>query len=414
MLFENRNMKKILPSLLFILIFCTPGKLIAQSSVNTLDVVGWNVEWFGSPSNGPANDDLQEANAKKIMRWLDADLYGLVEMVDTMRIRRLVDSLGNTEYGYVISPYCTQATAPSGAAWLTGQKMVFVYRKSIFTNITTRGLMRNSATANTNFASGRFPFMFSATATINGISKNVNFIVLHAKAGSTVDDFNKRLGGAQELKDTLDAQFSTTNNFIIGDFNDALHNSIYTGSPTSSYLPIVSDSTDSDHYKSITLPLGAGGQTSMINFPNVIDNHVISNEVEAYYVLNSAQIKTDVITVIPDYVSAHNTSDHYPVFSKYSLAGIITGVPNVTANELGIKVYPNPFTQNIYITASKTLTNVQLKLVNMHGQILNTRSYGFIAAGSTVQPSFPPMAKGIYFLHVETKQYKTVVKLIQL
>ena len=406
-------MKKILPSLLFILIICTAGKLIAQSSVNTLDVVGWNVEWFGSPSNGPANDDLQEANTKKIMRWLDADLYGMVEIVDTMRFRRLVDSLGNTEFGYVIAPYCTQATSPSGGAWLNGQKQAFIYRKSIFSNITTRGLMRNSATANTNFASGRFPFMFSATATINGISKNVNFIVLHAKAGSTLDDFNKRLGGAQELKDTLDAQFSTTNNFIIGDFNDALHNSIYTGSPTSSYLPIVSDSTDSDHYKSITLPLGAAGQTSMINFPNVIDNHIISNEVKAYYVLNSAQVRTDVTSVVPDYVTAHNTSDHYPVFSKYSLAGIITSVPNVTANELGIKVYPNPFSQNIYITAAKTLSNVQLRLVNMEGQVLNTWSYGFISAGSIVQPSFPPMAKGIYFLHVETKQFKTAVKLVR-
>ena len=407
-------MKKLLACLLFICFNSIAGKISAQSSVNTLDVVGWNIEWFGSPTNGPTDDNLQEANAKKIMRWLDADLYGLVEMVDTMRIRRLVDSLGNTEYGYIISPYCTQATAPSGPAWLTGQKMVFVYRKSIFSNITTRGLMRNSATANTNFASGRFPFMFSATATINGISKNVNFIVLHGKAGSTLADYNKRLGGAQELKDTLDAQFSATNNFIIGDFNDALHTTIYPGASVTSYIPIVMDSTDADHYKSITLPLGAAGQTSMINFPNVIDNHVISNEVVPFYVLNSAQIRTDVTSVIPDYVTAHNTSDHYPVFSKYSLAGIITSVPNVTPNELGIKVYPNPFTQNIYITAAKTLTNVQLKLVNMQGQVLNILSYGFIAAGSTVQPSFPPMAKGIYFLHVETRQYKTVVKLVQL
>ena len=132
---------------------------------------------------------------------------------------------------------------------------------------------------NVNWASGRFPYMFSATATINGTSRNMNFILLHGKAGDTQDDYLKRAGGCIELKDTLDAFFSTTNNYIIGDFNDALHLSIYTGASVSSYHAIVSDSTDTDHYRSITLPLGVAGQTSMINFPNVIDNHVISNEV---------------------------------------------------------------------------------------------------------------------------------------
>ena len=407
-------MKKALPFILVLVCLLNNKTTIAQSSASTLDVVSWNIEWFGSASNGPADDNLQEANVKKIMRFLDADLYGLVEVVDTMRMRRLVDSLDNTVYGYVISPYCTQATAPSGGAWLSGQKMAFVYRKSIFSNVTTRGLMRTSSTANTNFASGRFPFMLSATVTINGISKNMNFIVLHAKAGSTVDDYNKRLGGAQELKDTLDAQFSTTNNYIIGDFNDALNTSIYTGASVSSYQPIIVDSTDADHYKSLTLPLGVAGQTSMINFPNVIDNHVISNEVEAFYVLNSAQIRTDVTTVISDYVSAHNTSDHYPVFSKYSLAGIITGVPTVNPNELGIKIFPNPFAQAVNIKATKSLTNVQLRLINMQGQIVSTQSYGVIPTGTYVQPSFPTIPQGVYFLQVETKEYRTVVKLTHL
>ena len=93
--------------------------------------------------------------------------------------------------------------------------------------------MRNSAPGYTNWASGRFPYLFSATATINGISKYLNFILLHGKAGDTQDDYLKRAGGCIELKDTLDAFFPTTNNYIIGDFNDALHLSIYTGASLS-------------------------------------------------------------------------------------------------------------------------------------------------------------------------------------
>lgn len=401
--------------ILFFFTLLLSAQIRSQSTASTLDVISWNVEFFGAPyASGPADKDLQEINVKKLMRYFNADLYGLLEVVDTMRLRRLVDSLGNTEFGYVVAPYCSNNTTGTGASWTSGQKQAYIYRKSIFSNVTTRGIMRNSSTANINWASGRFPFLLSATVTIDGISKNLNFILLHGKAGSTADDFNKRQAAANELKDTLDAQFSTANTFIIGDFNDALHNSIYPGSGISSYNTIVADSTDADHYKSVTLSLGAAGQTSMINFPNVIDNHIISNEIVPFYVLGSAQIRTDVTSVVPNYVTAHNTSDHYPVFSKYSLAGIITSVPSVTPAELGIKVSPNPFTADVTITASKTLTNVQLNLFNAEGQQLSRQTIGIIAAGSYVQPVLPVLQKGVYFLQVETKQYKTTIKLLHL
>lgn len=405
-------MKKILPLLL--IINSVSSSSFSQSSPVTLDVVSWNVEWFGSPSNGPADDDLQETNVKTILNWLNADLYGLVEMVDSMRLRRVVDFLGNTEYGFAISPYCSGNTTGTGNGWLTGQKLAFIYRKSVFSNISIRGIMRNSATGYTNWAAGRFPFMFSATATINGISKTINFILIHGKAGSNQDDYLKRAGACTELKDTLDTFFSSANNLIIGDYNDALHTTIFPGASVSSYTAIVSDSIDADHYKSITLPLGVAGQTSMINFPNVIDNHIISNEVEQYYIAGSAQIKTDVTTVVPDFVSAHNTSDHYPVFSKYNLAGVITGVTNITANELGIKVYPNPFASSVSIMATKTLSNVRIRMINLQGQVISEQTYGLITAGSSFQPILPPALNGIFFLQFETKQYRTSVKLLKL
>lgn len=407
-------MKKNLPLLFFVIFSVIMDESKAQSSTSTLDVVSWNLEFFGAPFNsGPTDKDLQEANAKKLMRYFDADIYGLVEIVDTMRLRKLRDSLG-TNFEYIIAPYSTDG--PIGTnGWRQSQKLAFLYKKDIFSNITTRGMMLNSSTAIFNWANGRLPFLMRADVTINGITKTVNFILVHGKAGSTASDYNRRLAGAQELKDTLDASFSTANVLIIGDYNDALVQTISAGSgPQTSYQPIVADSTDADHYKSITLPLGQAGQTSMINFPNVIDNHAISNEVTAYYVLNSAQIRTDVTTVVPDYVTAHNTSDHYPVFSKFSLAGIITGLPVVNPTEFGIKVLPNPFSQTITLTATKAVTNLQFKLINIQGQVISSQSVGMMTAGSTVQPSFPNIPRGIYFLQLETKQYRTVIKLSHL
>ncbi|MFZ1534117.1 MAG: endonuclease/exonuclease/phosphatase, partial [Chitinophagaceae bacterium] len=304
-------MKKYSPFLLLFVILINNKTSTAQSSTSTLDVVSWNLEFFGAPyASGPTDKDLQEANAKKLMRYFDADIYGLVEIVDTVHLRKLRDSLG-TNFEYIIAPYSTDGAIGTNG-WRQSQKLAFMYKKDIFSNISTRGMMLNSPTAVSNWASGRMPFLLKADATINGITKTINFIVVHGKAGNTASDYNRRLAGVQELKDTLDAHFSTANVFLIGDFNDALNTSIYTGASVSSYTPLISDSTDSDHYKSITLPLGYAGQTSMINFPNVIDNHVISNEVVPFYVLNSAQIRTDVTTIVPDYVTAHNTSDHYP------------------------------------------------------------------------------------------------------
>lgn len=388
---------------------------IAQSTPGTLDVVSWNLEFYGSANNGPSNDDLQETNAKIILRYLNADIYGLIEIVDTMRLRRLVDSLGNSEYGFAIAPFCSNNTTGTGNGWLTGQKLAFIYRKSMFTNVRTRGLLRTSATAYTNWASGRFPYMLSATATINGTSKDVNFIVIHGKAGSTGSDYDRRKAGAQELKDTLDAQFANTTNIIIGDYNDALNTTISTGSgPASSYQPIIEDSTDADHYKSITLPLGVAGQSTMINFPNVIDNHVISNEASAFYVLNSAWIRTDITNAVFDYVTSHNTSDHYPVFSKYNLDGLVTGLPVVTPTEFGIRISPNPFSENISVTATKPRTQTTFRLMNMQGQLIHQQQIGLMSAGTVYTPAFPKLQRGIYFLQVEDKEKKTVVKLVRL
>ncbi|HEY6062485.1 MAG TPA: hypothetical protein VIV35_02685, partial [Chitinophagaceae bacterium] len=100
-------MKKKLLFLLFAILFLNSLKSKAQSSSTTLDVISWNLEYFGAPYNsGPPDKDLQEANVKKLMRYFDADIYGLVEIVDSTHLRKLRDSLG-TNYEFIIAPYST-------------------------------------------------------------------------------------------------------------------------------------------------------------------------------------------------------------------------------------------------------------------------------------------------------------------
>lgn len=387
----------------------------AQSSASTLDIVSWNIEYFGAPYNsGPTDKDLQEFNTKRIMRMLNADLYGVLEVVDSMRFRRLVDSLGQNEYGFVIAPFCSGNSTGTGASWTSGQKTAFIYRKSIFTNVRTRGIMRNSSTGYTNWASGRFPFLFSATATINGTSKDINVILIHGKSGSAQSDYDKRFGAAQELKDTLDAQFNNTLNLIIGDYNDALNTSIYPGATVSSYTPIISDSTDADSYKSITLPLGVAGQSTMINFPNVIDNHVISNEVLPFYIAGSVKVRTDVTTVVSDYVTAHNTSDHYPVFSQYNLSGAVSGINTISPQAFGMSLFPNPGHSQFWLHATKNIPSSEARLYAMNGQLIWSGTIPRLTAGSNHSISFPGISAGSYQLQLFHAAGSTRIPIVQL
>jgi hypothetical protein len=384
----------------------------AQSSATTLDVVSWNLEWFGSNTEGPADNDLQEANALRVLRILDADLYGMVEIVDTMRFRRLVDSLG-PQYAFVIAPYCSGNATGAGSSWMTCQKLAFIYNRTLFSNVRARGMMRNSPSAYNNWASGRLPFLLNADVTINNTTRNMNFILIHGKAGASVSDYNRRRDGAQELKDTLDAHFSSQVNFIIGDYNDALNTTICTdcGTNISSFDVIVRDSTDNDHYKSVTLPLSAAGQSSMTNYPNVVDNHVVSNEVATGYIAGSARIRTDIAATIINY--GHTTSDHYPVSSHYTITGMTTGLPHITARDAGIEVFPIPFQRKLELRFSRTASNVTIRLTDVTGRILHSQVLRTLVPSTSVVLPTAALTAGIYFIVIRSSLGFSTVKVVK-
>ena len=59
----------------------------------TLDVASWNIEWFGAPKNGPTDEALQRARARDVVRGTDADIWGMVEIVDDGAWRGLLAEL---------------------------------------------------------------------------------------------------------------------------------------------------------------------------------------------------------------------------------------------------------------------------------------------------------------------------------
>ncbi|MEO6315859.1 MAG: choice-of-anchor J domain-containing protein [Chitinophagaceae bacterium] len=310
---------------------------VQGTSINpakTLEVVNWNMEWFSTPDPapgfGPSNKALQRQNAQTILPALGADLYALVEVVDTAALGNIVRT-AMPGYSYIIcnygshaNPFETGTTFPTPMGFV--QKEAFVYKTSVFSNIDTASLL--SAGINTaadlsnpnynNWSSGRYPFMMKADVTLDGVIKTIRFIAVHAKANTspTLTAYDRRKNGAIALHDYLNTTFPNDNIVVLGDFNDDLDSTITDGiAPRLSSYKVFTDDVTS-FYSPTLAGLSLAGKKTTVGFNEVIDHVVVSNEMQSLYMGASANVLTDVASLVPNYGTA--MSDHYPVFTRFA------------------------------------------------------------------------------------------------
>lgn len=375
----------------------------------TLNVVNWNLEWFGSPVNGPDDNDLQEDNVHKIMDSLNADLYTLCEIVDTARFGHLCRSIRG-DYGYFVSDFCSLATNPVGNNYATGQKLGFFYRKKMFSNLSVRGLMRKNASnhAYHDWASGRFPYLLEADVTINNNMKHLSFILIHAKSGDTPDDYARRESGVKELKDTMDTYMKSKNIILLGDYNDDLLKTICwsCSTDTSSFNEIVKDSTDDNSYISVTLPLTKLGIAST-QYPNIIDNVIISNEMKSDYLPYSIHVVNEVTDWVNNYINT--TTDHYPVWSRYKFNSVETPDTSISEN---FSFYPNPASNFIKIKFLTPFKKVYLQLFNAEGKLLQVKEWSEVRRNEIKDLNISALPKGLYILHLFNSELNISKKII--
>jgi hypothetical protein len=306
----------------------------------SLEVVDWNMEWFGSEPSanvGPTNKDLQQTNVTTVLKALKADVFILQEVVSLARTQQVVAALSaatGINYGYSISDFGSYGDNPSDPDYAADQKLTFIYNTAVVSNPSFAGLLRcaeaDKCAAYYPWASGRFPYMMTATVTLGGVSKLVRFINIHAKANSTAtsaSDYQRRKDGADLLKAYLDANYPNDNILIAGDYNDVLRGTIASGgAPTvTSYSSFVNDQAN---YVPITLALADAGAQSTASYPTLIDNTITSNEMGAFYIPGSAAVRTDITSQIASY--ATTTSDHFPVLTRYSFSApdLVISTPN--------------------------------------------------------------------------------------
>ena len=179
-------MKQIATLCLFLLFFVlkingqTTDATFAQP--NTLDIVTWNMNWFGNLTYGPqtpANEYRQRQNAKTVLTTLAADIFELNEVCSLDSLSLLVAQMP----GY--SSVCCTETSYNSA---DGQRSCFVYKTAMFSNIKTKPLLKTikddpsvlvgypvaGATGYTHFwSSGRLPFAMTADVTLNGATRRI-------------------------------------------------------------------------------------------------------------------------------------------------------------------------------------------------------------------------------------------------
>lgn len=286
---------------------CDRVALDAQGSSGTLDVATWNVEWFGDPGNGPADETLQQLLVAEIMADADLDVWSVQEVVSEGAFNRLVDSLPG--YAGLLANDPSVQNGPQYYNDFDGneQKVGLVWKTDLLEVTAARIILTGF---DFEFA-GRPPLEVEARVTLDSLSFDAVFIALHAKAGADREDWERRTAAAAALKDHLDDNWPDTPVWLLGDFNDDVDESIYAGE-TSPYTPFLDDPAA---WRFATAALTQAGATSTVNFDDVIDHILVSDESWARYVDGSASV-LDLRSAVNGYGSI--ASDHYPVLARFN------------------------------------------------------------------------------------------------
>jgi endonuclease/exonuclease/phosphatase family metal-dependent hydrolase len=369
---------------------------------NTIKVVNWNIEWFGG-SLGPTDDNLQQANVLKAMQFMNADIYALGEIVNVPRLQTIVSQLPG--YAFSVADFCSASTNATGCA--NDQKLAFVYKTSTIRKLNARGMLRvnGSLNASYNWSNGRFPYLMDAEVVSNNGVYPVQFIAIHAKANTAdfITSYNRRKAGAMELRDSLVIRNPAGNWVVLGDYNDDLDRTITTQmapDTTSSYISFLQEPS----FRNITLPLSRSGQRSTVSYPDVIDHVTISDEMNRYYVNNSARIlRTEMETLIAGYGTS--TSDHYPVQTEYIFDGIpVRNSQNKLASSeknlsLSAKAWVSG--QLLHVTADGMKSQLaQMRLISSQGRRISMLQSSPVSGKAQAMFHTQQLSKGIYFIQV--------------
>ncbi|MEJ2636255.1 MAG: hypothetical protein P8184_13315 [Calditrichia bacterium] len=259
----------------------------------SFDLVAWNVENF------PKLGTTTVTDVAEIMNDLNADIYAMEEVSDTVSFRDLLAKLKDYDGTYSTDVY----------SFGTYQKTAVIYNKNLIRISNKKMLFPNDS-----YSFPRPPLQVSVSATRDSKTFDFNLIVLHLKASAGAENEARRRSAVKKLKEYLDTEIASGQEkdyIVVGDWNDILSDPA-----ASNVFQVLLD--DSLNYRFLTKPLSKypDQNASYIGYSSgsLIDQILISADVFPEYSGGNTQvIKID--QYFNNYVS--EVSDHRPVGANF-------------------------------------------------------------------------------------------------
>ncbi|MFN4082841.1 MAG: endonuclease/exonuclease/phosphatase family protein [Bacteroidia bacterium] len=349
-----------------------------------LDVACWNIEWFGDVSNGPTDEVTQYNSVKRVLEQTGIDVWGLCEVSNNSTFSTLLSDLSSIYSGV-------------NSTFSATQKMALLYKNSMFTLIPslTFNIPVNSS-QNFQFAS-RPPLQVALQTKGGTRTDTLFFLVVHLKALSDQDSYNRRVASSAILKSYVETNLAGKKFMIIGDWNDMLRFSTFNQNTTP--FKIFLD----DNYLFISKRLEEAGRRSYAFSASFIDHIMLSKNVDSLYIQNSSNVWDNAGTFISNF--SNNTSDHYPVWGFFDWKKLTT-LPKVDTpttsvksfnEEYFINLFPNPVINQISITTN--LPYWKASIYNSFGTIIKEFD------SENIENDISNLSIGVYYIQITANNY---------
>ncbi len=276
----------------------------ATGTPGSLDVGTWNLLFLGDADRPAGQEAVKQACIRRVLSESGVDLWAVQEVEAPGAFTDMLAAL--PEFRGLLS---SDATVLQGASNYTATKLkVGLVWNPLTVAVTGAKVILESSSY--DFA-GRPPLEVTITTTVGGVTRDLVLVVLHAKAGTAQEDYDRRARAAEALRTYLNSTWPDARVLVLGDFNDDVDTSILGGAVPSPYAQFVNSVT---LWRFVTDTLSASGEASFIGQPNVIDHILVSNELFGGLVSGSVQ----VFRPTADSTGFRNAvSDHWPVVARF-------------------------------------------------------------------------------------------------
>lgn len=362
----------------------------------TLDVATWNVQFFGYPSEGP-NDALQLDRVEAVIDSAAVDLWGLQEVVDETEWTELLARLADDGYAGVLGP------SVSGNERFD-QKLAFVYDTSVIAPI---GEATTILSGESYEFAGRLPLELRARVTVDGKAREVRFIVIHAKASSDPESYERREAAAAALKAYVDPLIEQEEAVVIlGDYNDELTGSIR-GTTFDSPYDVLLDAAD---YAAATLATEEAGLATFCGSDAACDgsstiDHILYTPATLDFVPATGNAQFQRYGELLDGITQYTitTSDHLPAVASFTLAGSVAAEADPEAGPVALLApAPSPFRQSTTLRFRLDApADVALDVVDVLGRRVAHVSGTYGAGEHAVDLDGRALAAGLYVVRLQ-------------